>query len=117
MRFIESQSARYDLMLDNQTLCWGFSRFKRMGMKVIGIVHDSEPPTGALRQRMLRHADRVLVLSPHTHEELGSNPEIDHRKLALVPRGHTRKGERAAAVIEEVWADLPYRTSYIANER
>ena len=106
-QFLRSRASHYDLLVNNQTLCWGLSKLKRMGTAVISIVHDPETPTRVMHRKVLRRVDHVLASSPAAFEELARNPEIDRRKLALIPRGSGNRGERAAAVLGAICAELP----------
>jgi hypothetical protein len=109
VRFVQSRPIPYDLVLDNQTLCWGLLKLRRISTPVISIVHDINVPL--MPRRILKRLDRIVVASPEAFEELGRNPEIDRRKLALIPRGRGGKAERAVAVIEALYADLPGRSA------
>jgi hypothetical protein len=102
---LRGEPLSHDLVFDNQTLCWSLIKLMSKGMRVIGFVHDEAVARRRLKREVLRRMERILVFSPQVFEALLREPEIDSRRLTLVPRGQATRGERAAQMLETIMSE------------
>ncbi|MEM9263654.1 MAG: glycosyltransferase family 4 protein, partial [Pseudomonadota bacterium] len=109
-RFIKSNPGRFDVIHDNQTLCYGLLDAAKLGIPVIGMIHhpityDRRIALDAadswklrllisrwysflrMQKKVARQLDPVIVVSKRTEDDVVKDFGLDRSRLKLVYHG------------------------------
>jgi hypothetical protein len=96
---------RYDAVHDNQSLTAGSWLLTRLGLAIIGIVHDPEMtrPSGRTGWKQYR---AIIASSSNVFDQVRDECGVSERMLTVVPRGNTERGARSALVLNYLLARI-----------
>jgi glycosyltransferase involved in cell wall biosynthesis len=109
-RYMQGRIHEYDVMHDNQTLCWGMLKVRDMGLPVVGTIHhpitmdkriDIKHMPGPFMKflkwrwysflrmqiKVARQLDPVIVVSESTKRDVTRDFKLDPQKMRLVLHG------------------------------
>lgn len=109
-RYMKTRIHEYDVMHDNQTLCWGMLKVRDMGLPVVGTIHHpitmdkridiAHMPNPWMKflkwrwysflnmqMKVARQLDPVIVVSESTKRDVVKDFKVDPKKMRLVYHG------------------------------
>ena len=110
VRYMKDRLDKYDVVHDNQTLCWGLLQLKRMGLPVVGTIHHpitrdrrisiDAADTFSLRLlvrrwysfldmqiKVARRLDPVIVVSHSTKRDVAADFRVRPERMTVVHHG------------------------------